>query len=425
MPTVNTEDFIRFVWTHDLYSKDEPLSTRGGESVAVENHGRIDDVGDITGSRITIGGATYHGKVAVGRASSSLAARAADDCILLAVLSDDSPVCRADGTLVPTVKITVPENIAAIYRELTGNKDKELCGRYLAGADPVNRYHILTRLEIERLERKYNEFNDLRVESRNSWDEAFYVTLFLAMGRSRNREQYKELARRVPYINVCRIKQSRLAVEALLLGTAGLLWPEEHDMFPDDYTLAMQKEFHHLANRFEVKPMRRPDWDFSESNPNNHPVIRIVELAGLLCSNDFLFDKLIECSTVEQIHEVLRASASDYWTTHSLPGKRAAGGVKRIGADTRNSLAINLVIPMMFAYGNITGREELKERAIELLENIAPERNRILYDWRAKGVEVPNAFFSQGLLELSKEYCSKNRCARCHVGKILMTERKR
>lgn len=421
MPTVNTEDFVKFVWTHDLYSKDKPLVTRGGETVAVESHGRSDAGEDIIGARIKISDATHHGKIAVAVKSSEFTERASEDHILLVALSDDSPVCHTDGTVLPTVEIIIPDEIVSVYKELSENEDKQLCASYLAGADPVHRYHILTRLEIERLERKYTEFNDLRLENRNSWDEAFYITLFQAMGRSRNKEAYKELARRVSYINVCRIKQSKMAVEALLLGTAGLLWPEEHDMFPDDYTVAMQKEFHHLVNRFEIKPMRRSDWDFSESNPNNHPVIRIAELASLLCTNDFLFDKLIECTTVDQIHRILSATASEYWTTHSLPGKRAGNEVKRIGTDTRNSLAINLVIPMMFAYGNITGREELKERAIELLEKIAPERNRILYDWRGKGVEVSNAFFSQGLLELSKEYCFKNRCSQCHIGKILMT----
>lgn len=428
MSTVNIEDFIKFVWTQGLYSQDSPLVTRENKTVTILNHGKIDygnGQEDITGACIDIDGVMHHGKVVVDSASSKWNERRgrshdSDDCILLAVLTDDSPVCRADGTMVPTVKITIPQELADTYRDLTENKEQSLCGQFLAKSEPLHRYHLLTRLAIERLERKFREFNDLRTENHNSWDEAFYITLFRAMGRSRNSEQYMELARRVPYINICRIKQSRMSVEAVMLGTAGLLWPDEHDYFPDDYLVAMQKEFQHLSNRFDIKPLRISDWDFSESNPNNHPAIRIVQLAALLCSRDFLFDRLIECTTVDQIHSILSATASDYWRTHSLPGKKAGNSDKNIGIDTRNSLAINLVIPMMFAYGTITGRDELKERAVELLERIVPERNATLYGWRTRGVEMPNAFFSQGLLELSKEYCFKKRCAQCHIGKILM-----
>lgn len=64
--------------------------------------------------------------------------------------------------------------------------------------------------------------------------------------------------------------------------------------------------------------------------------------------------------------------------------------------------------------------DALQERAVELLEGIAPEHNTYTMPWIKLGIIPDNAFFSQALIQLSREYCEKKRCACCNIGKILL-----
>ncbi len=80
-------------------------------------------------------------------------------------------------------------------------------------------------------------------------------------------------------------------------------------------------------------------------------------------------------------------------------------------------MGINLVAPLMFAYGRETGNEELCERALDLLAAIPAEKNRKLDGWYEGGCIAENGFESQALLELTVEYCSRRACADCRIGR--------
>ena len=109
--------------------------------------------------------------------------------------------------------------------------------------------------------------------------------------------------------------------------------------------------------------------------------------------------------------------ASDYWTNHSLPARLSGSSVKRLGRGKTDLIAINLIVPFQFFYSARMDREELRGRAIDLLENIRAEDNSIIRGWRNAGVPVCSAFDSQALLQLYNEYCKSGRCDECLFGR--------
>ena len=110
------------------------------------------------------------------------------------------------------------------------------------------------------------------------------------------------------------------------------------------------------------------------------------------------FSRLVNCKTQRDIRQVFSASASEYWTTHYCFGQPSGRSVKRFGDMMLDNLGINLVVPMIFAYGKITGNEELKERAIGILEEIRAENHiRIVREWKTHGIAADNAFFLAGV----------------------------
>jgi hypothetical protein len=77
---------------------------------------------------------------------------------------------------------------------------------------------------------------------------------------------------------------------------------------------------------------------------------------------------------------------------------------------------INTAIPMLFAYGRHHSKDELCERAFDLLEQLKAENNYITRMWQQCGLPIESAGDSQALIQLKKEYCDRKDCLRCRFG---------
>ena len=108
-----------------------------------------------------------------------------------------------------------------------------------------------------------------------------------ALGYTRNKEQFEELACRLPLAvmqNLCRgkpVEEQVKVIKALLLGMAGLL--------PDDEKAEPESLKYCLGNR---EPMRPSSWRVFRVRPENHPVRRLSGAAYLLAR--FMNEGLLE-----------------------------------------------------------------------------------------------------------------------------------
>lgn len=89
---------------------------------------------------------------------------------------------------------------------------------------------------------------------------------------------------------------------------------------------------------------------------------------------------------------------------------------KKTSTSSGNLLIINTAIPMLFAVGRHRQREDLCDRAFDLLEQLKAEENHIIRMWKECGLEVQTAGDSQALIQLKKEYCDRRDCLRCRIG---------
>ena len=206
------------------------------------------------------------------------------------------------------------------------------------------------------------------------------------------------------------------AVEALLLGTSGLL-----DLYPHDtYTLDLKRTFVYLAAKYEITAMEAGAWQLANIRPANHPVLRIAQAAEFFSQDEFIMERAMACRSEEDIRQLFCVEASPYWRTHHTPGAERDESPKRIGRFKANIIGINLVCVLQFAYGSRTGREALRDSALTLLERLPAEENRYMRLWAAAGAAPRNAFESQALLQLATEYCAAERCAECPVGRRIL-----
>lgn len=290
------------------------------------------------------------------------------------------------------------------------------CGGFLAGLDKLQCSEICTALIFDRLKRKMEMVDRLRIEAADNWNQTFYLLYFRTLGDRLNQEAYLELARRVPYKAVLRERLAPMAVEAMLFGTSGLL-----ELYDDDnYTLTLRDRFAHLSVKYGIRPMNATDWVLAEVRPANHPVLRLAQAAEFFTRDEFVMGRTMGCRSEEMIRELFCVEASPYWRTHHVPGAASDESPKRIGSFKANIIGINLVAVLQFAYAAYTDNEALRDNALTLLERLRAEDNRYTRSWREHGVRIRSAFDSQALLQLATEYCAKGRCAECPVGRRIV-----
>jgi len=162
-------------------------------------------------------------------------------------------------------------------------------------------------------------------------------------------------------------------------------------------------------------------WKFMRMRPLNFPSIRIAQFASFIYKNEGLFSRIIETRKAEDLKNLFDFQPTVYWETHYRFNKSAEKRSKKMGADARNSVIINTIIPFLFLYGKEKGLPDYKERALELLEKLPAEKNRIIRKWAKSGIQADNAFYSQSLIQLTNNYCQKKRCLECEIGNKIIS----
>jgi len=214
-------------------------------------------------------------------------------------------------------------------------------------------------------------------------------------------------------------------VEALLLGTAGLL---DSELFKetgnDGYRRQLEKEFKILSAKYSITPLHGWLWKFSKLRPANFPTVRIAQLAKLLGVSGGIFSRIKETRSIDQLAPLFKVSASGYWDNHYHFGNSTREFPKIVGKQATNILLINVVIPLLFVYGKQYNDQEISDRAIEFLEKLEPENNLIIREWKEAGIDADSAFRSQALIQLRNNYCKKRRCIECRIGYKLICKGK-
>lgn len=398
---------LNFLWRSGHFSGRD-FTAVAGERISIVSSGEYDDDSDVWyGAEVVVDGERRRGDVIVGNGLS-------DRAVLRVVSGYEQPMLDFGDRLIPQVSYLIEGPVMECYDDLRAGAGDVRCAGNIASMDSLRRTDLYTKLLVDRLRRKWGDVMEIFEASDKDWNQTFHVMLLRAMGGNRNREAFTKLSSKVTYTMISREKSSPERVEALLLGASGFLFASDEK---DACTARLEDEFRHLANKHSIVPLKPAEWNLAKLYPRNHPAVRLAEIAALLSRGDFMFDTMLACRDVKDVERLFSAEASEYWSTHYKPGVVSKPSPKRIGKAKTHLIGINLVVPLMFAYGRETGNDDLCERALDLLETIPAEKNEKLDAWAAKGCVPGNGFESQALLQLHNEFCAGARCADCNIGR--------
>lgn len=422
------EEFLHYVWKYRLYDSSSLVDSDGNGIVVISPGEYNRDAGpDFFNARLKIGDTLWAGNIEIHVNSSDWFRHGHnkdqiyDNVILHVVYVDDTPAVTASGTDIPTLTLVPLPGVYEKYLNYANNPLLIACQNDLANIDQYYVTHWLNYLAVERLGEKAEAIEEILKETGNDWEETMYRLLARYFGARVNTDNFERLARSLPLKLIRKHADNRLQVEALLFGMAGMLSGELfREAVGDPYLSDLMREFRVLSAKYSLVPMHGWLWKFHRLRPAGFPTIRISQLAALLSRSRPLFSEIIESDSSADLHELLDNPATEYWSNHYTFGNESKQRTGHAGTGTIDIILINVVAPMIFVYGKHRDNNELCNRALDILENLKPESNKITSEWSDIGIEATSALESQALNNLLNGYCRRRRCLDCRIGQKLI-----
>lgn len=395
------EKLLHFAWKHKILPL-RPLLTTEGESVEVIDPGQANrnQGADFFNAKVKIGQTVWAGYVEIHvKASDWFRHGHHEDArynnvVLHVVQTADAQAVTQDGKALPTLQIDFPAHMLTRYQELCQTDDYPRCHRVVASIPSLKVHSWMEQLLAERLDGKSARILKRVKESRGDWEQAAFATLARSFGFGINGELLEEWAAHVPLAAAAKHRNNLLQVQALFLGTAGLIG----HLGPHDGCDAQkaEAEYAYLAHKFSLPAPPPFLWRYLRTRPYNFPHVRILQLAAVFHHGGAQLHALLEASDTALLQRCLQGAP--------------------LSVSAIRLIAINTVAPLLYAYGQAQGNDTLVSRAMDLLESLPAENNYIIRQWSACGLEAGTAAHSQALIQLKREYCDRYDCLRCHFG---------
>lgn len=386
------ERLLHYTWRHRLLPP-PPLRLVDGRTVDVLATGvynSSDSGPDFLHAQIRLDGITLAGDIEIHTRASDWYRHRHDqdkayDAVVLHVVAEaDIDVQTTDGRTLPTLVVPVAAGLEECYEALLAEERYPPCYKVIPRLPAVKVHAWLNTLHTERLTRKTADITERLAALDGSWDEAAFATLARCYGTGINSDAFDLWARQRPLPAAAHHRDNLMQVEAIFLGTAGLL-----DKSDDQH----RQEFTYLQRKFRLPVLPRQQWRYLRTRPQNFPHVRLLQLARMYHEGRTTLAALLDCHTTGDIARLYHATGAMALLT-----------------------AVNAAVPLLFAYGTAQADDTLTDRALAMLDALPPENNATVRMWHDCGLHARSAADTQALLQLKQRYCDRRDCLRCRFG---------
>lgn len=418
-----TEEFLHYIWRTKQVSPQ--MKSTKNEPIEILDFGiHNQDAGpDFLLAKAVINGQLWAGQIEIHVSSSDWVKHkhsedaAYGNVILHVVYIHDQEIIRSDKTEITTLQLKgkFDEHLYWRYEQLLQGERFIACENQIASVDQFTRMHQYDKWLIERLERK-SKWLIASYSVSKDWNETLYKALVYAFGLKVNADAFLAIAEKLPLKILEKHKNDRFQIEALLFGVAGLL----HEDFKEEYPNKLKAEFEFLQVKYDLQSLASAELRFSRMRPQGFPTVRLAQLAALFHYNFPDFDELMARGDLSEVYGLLDAEPSDYWKTHYAFETQSAESPKKPTKDFLNKIIVNAVSPLLFCYSEEKIEPFYKQRALDILDQLPAEMNRITTRLRAIGFSNTNGFESQAMLEMYSNYCQVKNCLNCAIANKLL-----
>ncbi|MCB9249288.1 MAG: DUF2851 family protein [Ignavibacteriales bacterium] len=177
-------------------------------------------------------------------------------------------------------------------------------------------------------------------------------------------------------------------------------------------------------------------WHFLGQRPQNFPTIRIVGGAILIESilhhnlAGQIIKKFSEINNpkvlINSIRSLFILKATGYWQEHYVFNKKSKVKLNYLlGLSRADEIMINVILPYLSVYFELFGNQKLSKKVLQIYNEYDQKSDNKITKDVSKGLQVEGlekkTIYAQGMIELYRNYCSKNRCLECEIGKTVFT----
>jgi hypothetical protein len=270
------------------------------------------------------------------------------------------------------------------------------------------------------------------------WEKILYEGLFEALGYSKNKDQMLKLAKTVDisFIKQYSKKENfKLYLESAYFMTGGFL-PGKFkfdDPETSEYVRNLKETWNEIKHDFDKQFLSETIWNYHKLRPHNFPTVRIAGGVRLVYRiiNDNLIGRIINdirnINDLKNLSTALRnlliIKSDGYWKQHyTIEDKTFAPINYFVGLSRVDELMINVILPLFSVYFEIFKKKDLTKKVQRLYLNYIQASDNTLVTELAEGLDLNDAWkrsvLYQGMIELFRSYCSRERCLECKIGKL-------
>lgn len=264
---------------------------------------------------------------------------------------------------------------------------------------------------IKKLEEKSIIIQEQFLRNKSDLEATLFSIIAYGFGLKINAQIFQAIAENIDFSIIRKISKNPSQLETLLLGKAGYLKDPQ-----DEQSLIWNREYDFIIKKYSLNTLIfQPQ--FLRLRPANFPTIRLSQLSQLYSQNQNLFSKIIESKTYSELKQIFEnITASDYWDCHYQIGKISAKrSKKKLSKDFIDLLILNVILPFKYFYFKYKN-ENIIDEILSIYEEIAPEKNNIVQEWKNLKINIMHSLESQSLLYHYKNQCLEKKCLNCNIG---------
>ncbi len=296
--------------------------------------------------------------------------------------------------------------------------------------EPIVRYDF----SEEFLNKKFStdEFNEPLI-----WQQLLYEMIFEALGYSKNKEMMGNLAKAVNLKFLYELEHTsnfKMVIESSLFSVSGIIEKNYSslDEKTAEYLRTLTETWTSIKDKYDGAYFNNTKWHFFKLRPQNFPTVRIAGGSRILdrLMKDNLFEKILLTfsngdrpkKSVTMLRDLLIVKADGFWSSHYVIGKDSNVDIKYfVGISRADEIIVNVVLPIIAVYFELFMNEDASRRVKDLYLNFRQKSSNQVANQVSGtlGLGDPNirSVYTQGMIELFRNYCVKEKCLQCKIGK--------
>ncbi len=211
--------------------------------------------------------------------------------------------------------------------------------------------------------------------------------------------------------------------------------PDVHNL-PDEetseYTKKLAELWSGLKIAYDGNTFHAAQWHFFKLRPQNFPTIRISGGARILerLLKENLIGKIIynfvNINNPKKLSNALRelfiVKGEGFWKSHYVFDQPSSIRINYfVGVSRADEIIINNILPIISIYFDIFGKKDLVQKVNKLYLNYYQKSENNLVNEVASTLQLEDAWkrsvLYQGMIDLFRNYCSREKCLECKIGK--------